>query len=116
MKSIVKVTNDIVPADEIIDAQWWNVPESKTPDEWESWGPAENAEYINFFGGAIPNDVEELQDWILEYSNRTGFTGRLFGYNVRPEQRRVNIGAVVKGVVKVTLLVFLLAVAVRLFL
>jgi hypothetical protein len=108
MNSIVKVENSIVQPSEIIDAEWWNVPEPAAPDGWEEWGPAENAELV----GIVPNDPMEAMDMIQEYSNRTGFVGRMGGYNVRPQGSRVNFGAVVK----VALLVVLLLAIVRLFL
>lgn len=71
------------------DPDWRNIERQKDADEFERQYPTIDEPLSgapgNIFGGAIPSGPEELMDWIQQYSNRTGFTGRLYGYNVSPQ-------------------------------
>lgn len=52
--------------------------------------PEVKSAWESMFGNSIPSGIVELQDWIQQFSNRTGYTGRLGGYNVRPQRPNSN--------------------------
>jgi len=59
------------------------------------------------FNGKSPSTPEELIDGIQEFSNRTGFVGRIYGYNVKPQ---TNNHEILKGILLVVFACIVLAV------
>jgi hypothetical protein len=56
------------------------------------------------FDGHVPSSPEELIDGIQEYSNQTGFSGRIYGYNVHPQKKDHIILFTILGVILLCLL------------